>query len=203
MIKLGGIESAKEAYRDQRGLPVLETLWQDVRYGARMLRKNPGFTVVSVLTLALGIGANTAIFGLVNEQFLRPMRVKDAKELLGIVLIDRSGDYSNQSIPYPIYRDYQEQNRVFSELLAYAMVSSPMQVGENSRVLSVQLASANYFSTLGVVPVKDGPSLRRMIKAPGNLWWRSSAMLSGKTSFKRTRRSSERHLSCVQATSNR
>jgi predicted permease len=119
-----------------------------------MLRKNPGFTAAAVLTLALGIGANTAIFGLVNEHFLRPLRVKDAKELLGIILIDRSGDYSSQSIPYPIYRDYQEQNRVFSELLGYAMVSSPMQVGENSRLGSVQLASANYFFVLGVVPVK-------------------------------------------------
>jgi putative ABC transport system permease protein len=167
LIKLGGVESSKEAYRDQRGLPVLETLWQDIRCGARMLRKNPGFTAVAVLTLALGIGANTAIFGMVNELFLRPMRVKDAKELLGIVLVDRSGDPATQGIPYPIYRDYQEQNRVFSELLAYAMVSSPMQIGENSRLLSVQLASANYFATLGVVPAKGRTLFAEDDQSPG------------------------------------
>src|SRR5580658_8470799 len=96
IIKLGGVEPTKEKYRDRRGIPFLETLAQDIRYGLRMLRKSPGFTAVAVLTLALGIGANTYIFSMVDALLFRPMEFPDASKIVALwerlpaVSIDRN-----------------------------------------------------------------------------------------------------------------
>src|SRR5262245_17889170 len=84
MIKMGGFEATKEADRGQRGLPALETLWRDIRYGARMLRKNPGSTVVAVLTLAICIGANLAIFAVMDAILVRSLPLPHAERLVVI-----------------------------------------------------------------------------------------------------------------------
>jgi len=117
LIKLGGIESTEESYRDQRGLPILDTFSQDLRFGARQLRKNPGFAAVAVLTLALGIGANTAIFSVVDAVLLRPLAYPDSVRLVS--LSERGPDWSGGSISYPNFTDWRNRQSVFETFGAY------------------------------------------------------------------------------------
>lgn len=150
MIKLGGIESTKEAYRDQRGLPKLETLWQDIRYGARMLRKNPGFTAVAVLTLALGIGANTAIFSVVHAVLLRPLPFPEPGQLAQL-----RADWSGQpgtTIGGATFVEVQARSRSLARIAAYSGGDMALTgAGAAERVLAGAV-TADFFPLLGVQP---------------------------------------------------
>jgi predicted permease len=157
MIKLGGIESTKEACRDQRGLPVLETLLQDVRYGARMLRKNPGFAAVAVLTLAIGIGANTSIFTVTNTLMLRSLSlpVRDPQELVQASVFGVSG--RNYTFTYPGYERLRDGTRSLSGLFAAGIVGQSQIIasgmGETeTEVVRSQPVTGNFFGVLDVQP---------------------------------------------------
>lgn len=149
MIKLGGLESTKEAYRDQRGLPMLETLWQDIRYGARMLRKNPGFTAVAVLTLTLGIGANTTIFSVVSSVLLRPLPFKEPGRLVTVWEVNDEG--LENVVGTGTFLDWREQNQSFEDMaIFWANIPFFLSGEPESERINGAAISANLFHLLGV-----------------------------------------------------
>lgn len=153
LIKLGGIEQTRERYRDQRGLPWLETLLQDLRFGARILRKNPGFAAIAAITLALGIGANTAVFSVVDTVLLRPLPYRDPQQLLLITeTMPRQGG-SEMGVSAAEYLDYRERNRSFSQVAGFESDGFNLTgSGSPLRVNAARL-TASAFPLLGVSPI--------------------------------------------------
>jgi predicted permease len=130
----------------------METLLQDVRYGARMLMKNPGFLIVAVITLALGIGANTAIFSMVDAFLLRPLPVKDPAQITVLAFQQKQGNFLTQ-FSLADYRDIRDQSTgVFSDVFAYQFGLDGLSVdGKADRVMT-NYVTGNYFSALGLKP---------------------------------------------------
>jgi putative ABC transport system permease protein len=144
----------------------MQTLWQDLRYGARMLWKRPGFTMVVSLTLALGIGANTAIFGVVDRLLVRLLPVNEPARLVNLIGRDQKGE-EDTSFSYPIYKDYRDQNDVFDGLLAYSETAMNLnEGGQPERIMGV-LVSGNYFDALGVTPALGRAFLPEEDRTPG------------------------------------
>jgi putative ABC transport system permease protein len=158
LLKLGGIEQTKESVRDRRGLPSLESLLQDFRFALRLLRKSPLFTLVVVLTLALGIGANTAIFTLLDQTILRSLPVQDPAKLVLLRYSGCNGGFSFTRthggfyFSYPMYRDLRDKNTVFRGLIATAWAQVGVQWRNQSDPVEAELVSGNYFDVLGVQP---------------------------------------------------
>lgn len=153
----GSVALATEDSRNWWGFRMLEELWQDLRYGARVLRKKPGFTVVAVLTLGLGIGANTAIFSLVNTVLLRSLPVAKPEQVVTLNFgVPGRGVFP--LIGYPEYTDYRDRNQVLAGLAAMGGASVGLSNnGINERIMG-SYVTGNYFSLLGV-----GAALGRVI----------------------------------------
>jgi predicted permease len=149
--EFGGVELAKEECRDERGAQFLEHLWQDIRFGVRILRKNPGFTAVAVLTLALGIGANSAIFSIVSAVLLRPLPYPNHAQLLH-VHETHFGSTASTNFTYANFLDLERDAKSLENVAAYRPWTFNLTgSGDAEQVFGAEV-SANFFSALGIRP---------------------------------------------------
>jgi putative ABC transport system permease protein len=152
LIRLGGVAQTRERYRDRHGIPALDALRQDLVSAVRVLRKNPGFAATAILTLALGIGANSAIFSLVNATLLRPLPFRDPDRLVMIFATDGRRGIRFDEATYPDFVDWRNQNRTFESMGAYANRSLALSVGDQTVLIQGKRITPNLFAVLGVRP---------------------------------------------------
>src|SRR5215467_4486698 len=158
-LEFGGIERAKEECRDARGVNLIESLIQDVRFGLRMLAKNTGFTAAAVLAIALGIGINVGIFSVLNGVALRLLPIPQAEQVVSVDQIfhghvNRNFHNGTSLFSYSEYLDYRDHNHIFSGLLAYEPFIEATLAGEKTQQLMGTETSCNYFEVLNEHPAQ-------------------------------------------------
>jgi putative ABC transport system permease protein len=150
MRSFGGVERVKEESRDERGIRLLEEVWQDLRYGARMLLKQSGFTLIAVVTLALGIGASTVIFSAVNPILFEPLPYPQARQIMTIWYAGADGSRASQA--FGTYRELAARSRAFDTLAVMKLWQPTMTGPAEPERFEGQRVSASYFRVLGVPP---------------------------------------------------
>ncbi|HEV3218846.1 MAG TPA: ABC transporter permease [Candidatus Acidoferrales bacterium] len=148
-IEMGGPEQVKEEVRAARAGAWLETFWQDIRFAARTLRKNPGFTAVAVLTLALGIGANTAIFSVVKTVLLDPLPYRQPNRLVKLAAGVRK-QTDPETVSYLLVQDWKERTHSFKSIALYGLLTPTMTGEGRAQILRGMRVSYDFFDTLGV-----------------------------------------------------
>jgi predicted permease len=146
-LALGGIQQVTEECRDARGISALTAMWQDIQYGWRVLRKSPLFTSVAIGSLALGIGANTVAFSVVNALILRPLPFPNPEQIVFI----QPG--AGTTLSFPNYRDLRDRNDAFSGVAGYRITVLGLDTGGSSQRIWGYLSTGNYFEVLGVRPL--------------------------------------------------
>ncbi len=149
--EFGNVGLVQNVTREQWGWVWLEEFLQDLRYGARTLRKNPGFTAIAVLTLALGIGANTSLFSVVNGVLLNPLPYPHPEQL--VTLHESKPNFKSGSISYPNFRDWQKDNHTFSAMAITRNYTFSFTGRGEAEQVRARLVSSDFFSVLGVNPV--------------------------------------------------
>jgi len=151
LMKLGGLDQTKEAYRDRATIPFLESLVQDLRFTLRQLRKNPAFTITATTMIALGIGASVAIFAFVDAALIKPLPYQNPSRLLFVT--ETTPEIPRAAISYFDYLDWKKQNRVFDSMDVYGPRGFAVNTSAGAEMVPGARTSDGFFRTLGVTPV--------------------------------------------------
>lgn len=170
-VSLGGIAQLKEDHRDRRGFPWLGALWQDARYALRLFRRNPGFTLVAVLTIAVGIGVNATMFALLNAVAFKKLPVADAGNLLRLERSFQSGARGDVQYAFSFeeFSYYRSHSQRLESLIAASWPQPVVFAGRDGAPLQGQFVSGNYFAVLGVSPALGRTFLPEEDRIPGKM----------------------------------
>lgn len=151
--RFGNIAQTKETYRETRSLPVIQVLWQDTRFGFRMLRRNPGFSSLAVLCLTLGIGANAAVFSWIEGILLRPFPLVAHQERMMAVTGTVPVAPGRTDVSWPDFLDFQRNCKLFDAFIVDRITGTTLAIGDRAQRSTASVVSANYFDVLGVRPI--------------------------------------------------
>ena len=149
----GGVDRIKEMYRDQRGLPLIETTLRDLRFGVRLLWRDPGFSVLAIVCLTLGIGANAAVFSWIEGILLRPYPLVAHQERMLALSGASRGSEENEDVSWPDFVDLRKSCTLIDAFIAEKITGTTLSVGDRAERATGSIVSANYFEALGIRPV--------------------------------------------------
>ncbi len=150
--RLGRVAQIKETYRETHALPIIEVLWQDIRFGFRMLRRTPGFSLLAILCLTLGIGATTAVFSWIEGILLRPFPlVVHQERMMAVTGTDRAA--GRDDVSFPDFLDFQKNCTLFDAFIIDRITGTTLAIGDRADRTTMSVVSANYFDALGVRPI--------------------------------------------------
>jgi len=151
--EFGGIAHTKELWRETHSLPFVQVLWHDLRFGLRMLRRNPGFSLLAILCLTLGIGATTAVFSWIEGILLRPFPTVAHQERLMAIAGTNRGEPGHTDVSSPDFADFRKNCRLIEAFIGDRITGTTLSIGDQAERATASVVSANYFQALGVHPI--------------------------------------------------
>src|SRR5262245_46604949 len=180
-VEAGSIEHIKDEVRDVRKGSVLDSGWQDFRYGIRLLKRSPGFSALAILTIGLGIGANSAIFSVINGVVRKPLAYPDSDRLMFITSQFPTLNFNKFWISPPEYFEFKEHTRAFAHVGAYSTGAMNLSEGDRPERVNTAFVTASMFDVLGVrpqrgtafTPEQDRPGADPVVLLSDELWQRA------------------------------